>query len=104
MALENEPNSVVEKTKSHNRLDEAYGLLLLSISPDLIFNLDGFTTLNQVWTKIESLFGFQDEIRVHQLENELFLLSPRNFDSIEGLFTKFKSLVLFLKQCGIDKN
>ena len=30
--------------------------------------------------------------------------SPRNFDSLEGFFTKFKSLVLMLKQCGIEKS
>ena len=40
---------------------------------------------------------------MHQLEKDLFSLSPRSFDSIEGLFTKFKSLVLFLKQCGIEE-
>ena len=31
MALENEPNVVVEKAKRHNRMDESYGLLCLSI-------------------------------------------------------------------------
>ena len=71
LALENEPNAVIEKAKWHNRLDEAYGLLCLSISPDLLFHLDGLTTPNQLWTKLESLFGVQDEIRAHQLENEL---------------------------------
>ena len=29
-------------------------------------------------------------------------MSPSSFDSIEGLFTNFKSLVLFLEQCGIE--
>ena len=58
--------------------------------PNILFHLDGLTTPNQVWTKPESIFEVQDDdIRVHQLENELFSLSPRNFDSIEGLFTKF---------------
>ena len=40
---------------------------------------------------------------MHQLENELFSLSPNSFDSIESFFTKSKSLVLLLKKCGIDK-
>ena len=102
MALENEPNSMVEKAKWHNQLDEAYGLLCLSISPDLLFHLDSLTTPNQVWTKLESLFGVQDELRAHQLEIELFSMSPRSFDSIEGFFTKFKSLVIILKHCGIE--
>ena len=30
-------------------------------------------------------------------------MSPSSFDSIEGLFTKFKSLVINLKNCGIEK-
>ena len=103
LALENEPNSVVEKAKWNKRLDEAYGFIFLSISLDLIFYLYGLTTPNQVWTKLESLFGVLDEIRAHQLENELFSLSTSSSDSIEGLFTKFKSRFLFLKKCGIEK-
>ena len=48
LSLENEPNAMIEKAKWHNRLDEAYGFLFLSISPDLPFHLDGSTTPNQV--------------------------------------------------------
>ena len=103
LTLENEPNAIVEKAKWHNRLDEAYGLICLYISPDLLFHIDGFTTPNQVWIKIESLFGVQDETREYQLENELFSLIPSSFDSIEGLFTNFKSLFIFLNKCGIEK-
>ena len=43
MATEAEPNAAGEKTKWHNRRDEAYGLLCLSISRDLLFHLDGLT-------------------------------------------------------------
>ena len=78
-------------------------MFFLSVSPDVLFHLDGLTTPNQVWTKLESLFGLQDEIRVHQLENELFSLSLRSFNSTDSFFTKFKSLFLFLKKCGIEK-
>ena len=46
LSLENEPNYVVEKDKWNNRLDEAYGFLFLSISPYLLFYLDGLTTPN----------------------------------------------------------
>ena len=52
LALENEPNVVIEKYKWHNRLDEACGLLPLSFSPDILFHLDVLTTPNQLWTKI----------------------------------------------------
>ena len=49
MVTEAEPNAVAEKIKWHNRRDEAYGLLCLSISRDLLFHIDGLKSLNQVW-------------------------------------------------------
>ena len=103
LALENEPNAVIEKDKWHNRLDEAYELLFLYIYPDLLFHLDVLTTPNKVWTQLESLFRAQDQLTANQLEIELFSPSPSNFDSLKGFFTKFKSLVLMLKKCGIEK-
>ena len=52
METEAEPNAVVEKIKWHNRRDEAYGLLCLRISRELLFHLDGLTSPNEVWEKI----------------------------------------------------
>ena len=40
------PNASVEKIKWHDRRDEAYGLLCLSISRDLLFHLDGLKSPN----------------------------------------------------------
>ena len=52
MATEVEPNATTEKIKWHNRRDEAYGILCLSISRDLLFHLDGWPSPNEVWEKI----------------------------------------------------
>ena len=52
LALENEPNATIEKYKWHNRLDEAYGLLFLSIYIDILFHLDGLTTPNHYWPNL----------------------------------------------------
>ena len=65
MGTEVEPNSVVEKAKYFNKLDEAYGLLCLSISRELLFHLDIFTSPKEVWEKLESLFGKTDELCGH---------------------------------------
>ena len=51
MATEAKPNATAEKIKWHNRRDEAYGLLCLSISRDL-FHLDGLTSPNEVWENL----------------------------------------------------
>jgi hypothetical protein len=53
---------------------------------------------------LEDLFGKQDEMRGHMLEVKLNSLDLRNFDNIQDFFTKFKSLILHLKGCGIDKS
>ena len=82
MGTEVEPNSDVEKAKYFNRLDEAYGLLFLSILREILFHIDNLKTPNEVWVKIETLFGKIDELRGHQLENELIILSPVHFDTI----------------------
>ena len=56
MAIEAEPNVAAEKIKWHNRRDEAYGLLCLSISRDLLFHLDGLTSPNEVLENLVELF------------------------------------------------
>ena len=59
------PNAVSEKIKWHNRRDEAYGILCLSISRDLLFHLDGQTSPNEVWENLVEIFGKKYEMRGH---------------------------------------
>ena len=49
MEIEAEPNVAIEKIKWHNRRDEAFGILCLSISGDLLFHLDGLKSPSEVW-------------------------------------------------------
>ena len=81
METKAETNAATKKIKWHNRRDEAYGLLCLSISRDLVFHLD----------------GLKDEMRGHQIKNELISLSPNIFESLQLYFSKFNALVLQLK-------
>ena len=53
--------------------------------------------------QIETLYGKQDDLRVYQLENELMSLQPSNFETLNDFFTKFKHIVLLLKQCKVEK-
>ena len=88
MATEANPNAAAEKIKWHNRRDEGYGILCLSISRDLLFHLDGLISPNEVWEKIVDIFGKIDEMRGHQIENEFISLNPCNsiFPSLKPLF------------------
>ena len=66
----------------------------MAISPDLLFHMESTTTPNNVWKTLDRLFGEQDELRGHQLENELIGLNPCNFDTIQYFFTMLKGLRL----------
>jgi hypothetical protein len=104
MATKAEPTSTIEKSEHLNRMDEANGLLSMSISPDLWFHIDACTTPNGIWNTLIGIFGKKDEMRGHMLEVELNSLYPKRFDNIQDLFTKFKSNLLNLKRCGVDKS
>ena len=70
MATKLDPNAGAKKIKWHNREDEAYGLLCLSISRDLLFHIDGLTSPNEVWENIVEIFGKTYEMRRHQIKND----------------------------------
>ena len=97
MGKETEPHHLAEKNNFLNRLDEAFGFLCTHFSRDLLFYLEYLRTPKEAWEKLEVLFGKQDEIQGHILENELIALHPISFDTMQQFFTKFKSLQLKCK-------
>ena len=88
------PHHHVERSKFLNRLDEAFGYLCTYISIDLLFHLEGSKTPKESWEKLEDLFGKDNEIWGHILENAMSALHPSSFEITEQFFTKFKSLSL----------
>ena len=94
---------MLEKIRWANRKDEATWILLELIYTNLWFHVAACKTPNEIWTTLEGLFGKQDEMRGHMLEVELNTMDPKNFDNIKDFFTKFKSLILILDECGIEK-
>jgi hypothetical protein len=104
MAIETKPTSTNEKSKYFNRMDEAFGLICMSMSLELLFHIESCATPNVIWTTLDGLFGKQDEMRSHMLEIELNSLDPRSFDNILDFFMKFKSFLLQLKGYGVDKS
>ena len=99
---EAKPHQSVERNKFLNRFDEAFGYLCTYISRYLLFHLEGLRTSRESQEKLDIFFNKQDELRGHILENELVSLHPINFEAIDKFFSKFKSLVLQCRQCGIE--
>ena len=77
--------------------------MCLSISQDLLLHLLGLKNPKEICYKLETLYGKHDDLRVYQLENELMSLHPSNFETLNDFFTKFKHIVLLLKQCKVEK-
>ena len=67
-------------------------LICLSLSPKLLFHLEGIDTPHEAWEQLENLFGKTDAIHGHQLENELITLNPNNFDPIQDFILSSKLL------------
>ena len=94
---------MTDKARFLNKKDEAFKFFCLSISWDLLFHLLGLKTPKEIWDKLETLYGKQDDLRVYQLENKLMSLQPSNFETLNDFFTNFMHIVLLLKQCKVEK-
>ena len=75
----------------------------MSIAQDLRFHNLDIDTPHEALDKLNTVFGIQNQIKAHQLENELLTLDPNNFSSIEDFLSKFKTLRLLLEGCKVNK-
>ena len=75
----------------------------MSISQDLQFHILDIDNPHEALGKLNTVFCIQNQIRVHQLENELLTLGPNNFSSIEDFLSRFKTLRVLLEGCKVKK-
>ena len=75
----------------------------MSISRGLIFHLDGLDSPVEAWEKLIIFFGLKNEIQSYQLENQLFILDPSNFSSIQDFLCRFKTLRFLLEDWKVKK-
>jgi len=61
MGTKVEPNSTDEKYHFLNRHDMEFRLICMLISLELLLHVESFSTLGEVWTKLEVLFGNKDD-------------------------------------------
>ena len=101
---ETKPNDEDKAAKWENRQDQARGLIGMSISPDLRFHIAELDTPKEALDQITKVFGIKNEIRAHQLENELLTLDPNNFSCIEDFLSKFKTLRYLLEGVKVKKD
>ena len=100
---ETEPTDDDKKIKWANRYDEARWLIGMSISTNLRFHVFRIDETDKAWEKLESVFGKHNEIRGHQLENELISLNTSDFSCIKYYLSKYKTLKLLCAYCKIKR-
>ena len=64
---------------------------LLICDSTYLFHISGIDEPDKAWEKLESMFGKHNEIRSHQLENELISLNPNDFSCIKDYLSKYKN-------------
>ena len=92
---ETKPTDGDKAAKWLNKQDQARGLIGMSIAQDLQFHIQEIDTRDAAMKKLNTIFGIQNEIRAHQLENELLTFDPNNFSSIEYFLSKSRPLDFF---------
>ena len=100
---ETKPIDDDKKIKWENRSDEALILIGMSVSTNFLFHISGIDEPDKAWENLESMFGKHNEIRGHQLENELIYLNPSDFSCIQDYLSKYKTLRLLCEECKIKK-
>jgi hypothetical protein len=101
LGKEKEPTDDDKKSKWDNRSDEAHGLIVMSIYPDLNYHLQEIDDPEEASEKIEFVFGKINNIRAHQLENQVLTLSPSDFYFLGDYLSRFKTLKILCEECKI---
>ena len=73
----------------------------MSIAQDFRFHILDIDTPHEALEKLNIVFGIHNQIRAHQLENELLTLDPNNFSSIEDFLSKFKTRRVLVEGCKV---
>lgn len=98
MGTETEPLLDVEKPKWLNRYDKAYGILCLSVSPNIIDQIISIESPNEIWTTLEGLFGKNDDLRENHLEIELSIYHS-SYETSQDFFNKMDTYSLDIVEC-----
>ena len=71
------------------------GIIKSCVHIDLFFHISSFKE-----AKLEALYGKVDEEKGFQIEDDILLLIPKNFDTIQDYINKSNEFRALLKDCG----
>ena len=80
--------------------NHALGIIKSCVHKDFFFHISSFKEAKLAWDKHEWLYGKVDEEKGFQIKDDLLLLDPKNFDTIQDYIKKANELRALLKDCG----
>ena len=87
MGTETEPLLDAEKPKWLNRYDKAYGILCLSVSPNILDQIISIESPIEIWTTLEGLFGEKDDLSGNHLETDISIYHS-SYETSQDFFNK----------------
>ena len=98
--------TIVKPTNANAQVDwqvkdnQALGIIRSCVHRDIFFHISIFKDAKGSWDKLEGLYGKVDEEKGFQIKDDLLLLDPKNFDTIQDYVNKANELRSLLKDCG----
>ena len=68
--------------------NQALGIIRICVHTNLFFHISSFNDAKGAWDKLEGLYSKVDEEKGFQIEDDLLLLDPKNFDTIQDYVNK----------------
>ena len=79
---------------------QALGVIRNCVHGDLLFHITGCSNSKDAWDKLKQLYGKVNEDKGFQIEDDLLLLDPKNYDTIQDYIIKVNEYRALLKDCG----
>ena len=94
------PNDAKQLIEWQKVDQQALGVIRSCVHGDLLFHIKTCSTSKEAWDKLEQLYGKVDEEKGFQIEDDLLLLDPKNYDTIQDYIIKVNEYRALLKDCG----
>ena len=94
------PIDVAAQVDQKSKDNQALGIIRSCVHRDLFFHISIFKDTKGAWEKLVGLYGKVDEEKGLQIEDDLLLLDPKNFDTIQDYVNKANELRALLNDCG----
>ena len=93
------PNLVMLKNSLNGKKidNQALGVIRNCVHGDLLFHITNCSNSKEAWDKLKQLYEKINEDKGFQIEDDLLLLDPKNYDTLYSLITLCIHLLHLLK-------